>query len=137
MSPDGAIAKVLTDYQLRANLQLVETNQDKNGYAHREITQSHATLLKRDSRDCISVCIQNGNSRPTTFIGIATERERQEKKWGEQNHDPLYWLGILGEEYGEVCKAVIENHPLEARGELTHLAAVAVAFIESLERNNI
>ena len=59
---------------------------------------------------------------------------------------PVYWLGILGEEFGELCLAVNEtvfdNGP-EARrrggyenmrAEAVQVAAVAVAFVEMLDR---
>lgn len=77
---------------------------------------------------------------------VDQERNRQEKKWGQQNHAPQYWVGILGEEYGEYCQAVNEtvfdNGATERKKggmdnmikELTHVAAVAVAAIESLLR---
>ena len=29
---------------------------------------------------------------------IITERERQNRKWGEQKHQPDWWMAILGEE---------------------------------------
>lgn len=75
---------------------------------------------------------------------VQEERRRQDKKWGEQNHTPPEWLSILGEEFGEVCKAVCEAHfsGYESTGnwenyrtELIQLAAVAVAMVECLDRN--
>ena len=68
---------------------------------------------------------------------VAKERQRQDAKWGVQRHNPLTWLAILGEEVGEVNKAVLENifskKGLENyREELIQVAAVAVAAIESL-----
>ncbi len=76
---------------------------------------------------------------------IAHEREAQNRKWGEQNHEPTHWLAILLEEVGEVAKDVVEykavkservqrNHLDNARIELIQVAAVAVAMIESLDR---
>ena len=72
---------------------------------------------------------------------ILDERGRQDKKWGEQNHIPLVWLAILGEEAGEVSKAIIENlfgnvELCEYREELIHVAAVAMGAIESYDRNH-
>ena len=77
------------------------------------------------------------------FQEIIRERERQDNKWGEQNHNPFAWLVILGEEYGEACKAAFEA-PFDGseitldysnyRKELIEVAAVAVAAIECLER---
>ena len=67
---------------------------------------------------------------------IRTERMRQEKLWGEQNHPDLYWLGILMEEVGEVAKAVIEGWAWEKDRdkELVQVAAVAVAWKEAIDR---
>lgn len=71
-----------------------------------------------------------------TLQAINKERMRQDEKWGEQNHNPFVWLAILGEEYGEACKAALEskgNYP-NYRKELIEVAAVAVAALESLDR---
>ena len=77
---------------------------------------------------------------------VNEERKRQDGKWGEQNHEPVYWLGILGEEFGELCLAVNEtvfdNGPENRRkggyenmrSEAVQVAAVAVAFVEMLDR---
>lgn len=35
---------------------------------------------------------------------IAAERQKQDEKWGKQNHSPIEWLAILGEEVGEANK---------------------------------
>lgn len=79
---------------------------------------------------------------------IKAERLRQDTKLGEQNHEPEKWMSILGEEYGELCQAVNEtifdNGPVERqkggyenmRKEAIHVAAVATAFIECLDRRN-
>jgi hypothetical protein len=75
---------------------------------------------------------------------ILAERDRQDKLWGEQNHFPQLWTGILGEEYGELCEAVNEtvffNNSDKGgyqnmRKEAIHVAAVAMGFLECLERN--
>jgi hypothetical protein len=82
------------------------------------------------------------------FKEIKKERYRQNELWGEQNHSSIEWLGILGEEYGEVCKAATDMHfkkiykdvdcpdeLQEYREELVQVAAVAVQMIECLDRN--
>jgi NTP pyrophosphatase (non-canonical NTP hydrolase) len=72
---------------------------------------------------------------PNAVQLITEERIRQDKKWGEQNHDDLYWLGILMEEVGELSKAIIEFRSRgQCEGELVQVAAVAVAWLECLER---
>jgi len=95
---------------------------------------------------------------------ISAERALQDVKWGQQNHNPMLWYAILGEEFGEVGKEICEHaayaarlteqashdpeenrriarairnspHYPRLRDELVQLAAVAVAMLESLERN--
>lgn len=75
---------------------------------------------------------------------VISERDRQDAKWGEQNHFPQFWSGILGEEYGELCEAINEtvfNNGSDKGGydnmrkEAIHVAAVAIGFLECLERN--
>lgn len=80
---------------------------------------------------------------------ILYERDRQDAKWGIQNHTLSYWVGILGEEYGEFCQAVNETvfdngEKERAKGgadnliaELTQVAAVAVGAIECIMRNGL
>lgn len=77
---------------------------------------------------------------------VLAEREHQDKKWGEENHELSKWVPILGEEFGELCQAVNEtifdNGPVERlkggylnmRKEAIQVAAVAVAFVEYLDR---
>lgn len=65
---------------------------------------------------------------------VRMERKRQDGKWGEQNHHPVYWIGVLAEELGEAAKASIEFRWAAMRMELVHTAAVAVAMIEALDR---
>ncbi len=73
------------------------------------------------------------------FSEVRVERKNQDKKWGQQNHDPFTWLSILGEEYGESQKAVLENRYgdmdiSEYREELVQVAAVTIAMIECFDR---
>lgn len=68
---------------------------------------------------------------------IRLERERQLAKWGHQRHLWADWVAILGEEFGEVAKAVCDikwdNGPVEfLRDELVQVAAVSVAAIEQI-----
>ena len=91
---------------------------------------------------------------------IKAERERQNKKWGEQNHKPIEWIAILTEEVGEASKEALDHYfenGLEKlkneggreimidsiqedrlkryRKEMIQVAAVAVQMIECLDRN--
>jgi hypothetical protein len=74
-------------------------------------------------------------AKQAIWSSILEERRAQDAKWGEQNHLHLYWLGILGEEYGEVAKALIEDQPIgPVIEELTQVAAVCVAWLEAIRR---
>jgi NTP pyrophosphatase (non-canonical NTP hydrolase) len=74
---------------------------------------------------------------------IRDERARQDAKWGEQNHRPPIWVTILTEEVGELSQAALadmfggeghSSHHVGMREEAIQVAAVAVAFVEYLDR---
>ena len=77
------------------------------------------------------------------FDLVLIERYRQDNKWGEQNHVMERWATILGEEYGELCEVINETIFVDGthggyenmKKEAIQVAAVAIAFIEQLERN--
>jgi len=71
----------------------------------------------------------------TQLEEVITERASQDVRWGEQNHHPPKWMVILGEEYGEVCKAILEYDMPNYRKEMIQVAAVALAAVESYDRN--
>lgn len=74
---------------------------------------------------------------------ITDERTRQDKRWGIQNHDPGSWILILLEEVGEAAKELLEykfvfqpgTSLTNYRKEMIQVAAVAIATIESFDRN--
>lgn len=73
---------------------------------------------------------------------IRAELERQNNKWGEQNHDDYRWLAILIEEVGEAAQAILHDefggsHAGTAKTELVHVAAVAVQWLECMERRQL
>ena len=70
------------------------------------------------------------------FHEVSEERSRQDRKWGEQNYHPAYWFVILGAEVGEMANAFLESRQSDYRTELIHVAAVAIAAIESLDRGH-
>lgn len=86
--------------------------------------------------------------RGSAISSVITERTRQDAKWGEQNHDPTVWMGILMEEVGELAQAVNETWfdngeaerakggYLNMRAEAVQVAAVAVALVECLDRRH-
>jgi NTP pyrophosphatase (non-canonical NTP hydrolase) len=78
---------------------------------------------------------------------VRWERERQDEKWGESNHDHSVWSLILAEEVGEAARAALRlrfdsssqaglatQNEETLREELIQAAAVAVAWIEAIDR---
>lgn len=81
------------------------------------------------------------------FFSVILERQHQEEKWGQQDHEDYWWIAILGEEFGEAAKEVAEQRITEGdiigtteeqmlRDELVQTAAVALAWIEAIDRRN-
>lgn len=81
-------------------------------------------------------------------LEVMEERRRQDKKWGVQDRRPVEYLAILAEEFGEVSQEVVKftfhedgdeegarQRLRNMREELIQTAAVAVAFVECLDRN--
>jgi len=77
---------------------------------------------------------------------VVEERRRQDELWGEQNHEPIIWLGILMEEVGELSQQIIESQHFKnrlkedfnftsMREEAVQVAAVALAIVQSMDRN--
>lgn len=76
---------------------------------------------------------------PDAVQDVIAERLRQDEKWGEQNHDPFIYLTILIEEVGELAQAVLHGRfggpaANKLRDEAVHVAAVALAIVECLDR---
>jgi len=98
-------------------------------------------------------------SLATSFVlsEVAAERNAQDEKWGQQNHPDgtggeyravmaemarlrcqdaaragaVGWMHILDEEVGE---AFAETDSAKLRAELVQVAAVAVAWVEAIDR---
>lgn len=99
----------------------------------------------------------DGRRQGRILADIILERDRQDAKWGPQSHpdgtgDPalaafamhaknrtdraakdgsLNWMLILNEEFAEAC---VEMDLTKLREELIQTAAVAVAWIEDIDR---
>ena len=86
---------------------------------------------------------------PTTTVlrSVVDERRRQDRMWGEQDHDFGGWLAIFQEELGEACRAqmemryrpahlrsVREQQAAHIRKELVQAIAVLVAMVECGDR---
>ena len=65
------------------------------------------------------------------YRAIADELERQMALHGPA-HAGRQFAAILGEEFGEVCRAHLEQDTAALRAELVQLAATAVQWLEFL-----
>jgi NTP pyrophosphatase (non-canonical NTP hydrolase) len=76
-------------------------------------------------------------TRYHVFSEVHAERQRQDAKWGGvpgiDRRDDRTYAAVLGEEFGEVCKAWLERDVAGLRDELVQVAAVAVAWIEEID----
>ena len=89
--------------------------------------------LTQDGRCCITdqgIGILNTLFHEKIMSAVTAERQRQNKKWGEQNHESLKWLAIAGEEFGEVAKDILEDNKSQMLEEIVQLIAVLVAWTE-------
>lgn len=103
--------------------------------------------------------MSNPNTTYRILCEILAERTRQDAKWGEQNHPDgtgsasqqvaagaararcqvaaergeVTWRLISDEEHAE---AMAEDDPARLRTELVQVAAVAVAWIEAIDRRS-
>jgi NTP pyrophosphatase (non-canonical NTP hydrolase) len=79
------------------------------------------------------------NNALQALNAVIFERERQLKKWGEQNHPSYTWLAILSEEVGEMAQAMLHTEfggyaKGKVKEEAIHVAAVALQLVECLIR---
>jgi NTP pyrophosphatase (non-canonical NTP hydrolase) len=77
--------------------------------------------------------------RPGVLSQIAAERRWQDQRWGgrpgvDRINEHTY-AAVLGEEFGEVCKAWLERDIRHLRHELIQVAAVALAWIEEIDND--
>lgn len=75
--------------------------------------------------------------RGRVVLDLEIERHRQDEKWGGRpgvdRRDDHTYAAVLGEEFGEVCKAWLERDVAGLRVELIQTAAVALAWVEELD----
>ena len=72
---------------------------------------------------------------------IFNERQKQDIKWGEQNHSDEWWMLILVEEIGELAEAMLDaqfgmspDKTTDVRKELVDAVAVGIAWLECMDR---
>ena len=77
-------------------------------------------------------------ARAKVLENVLAERERQDSIWGDQrdNTDDM-WALIALEELGEVAKDINDTKLGSAYTEIIQVAAVMVAWAESLRRRGV
>lgn len=93
------------------------------------------------SDDSLFTWVKEVVARRGILSEVVRERIRQDTKWGIQNHSPEHWYTILGEEFGEVGRAICEGNFDRARKgnyyeEIVQLTAVCIEMLECWERNS-
>ena len=77
-------------------------------------------------------------ARAKVVENVLAERERQDSIWGDQRDNAdATWTLIALEELGEVAKDINETKLGSAYTEIIQVAAVMVAWAESLRRRGV
>ena len=71
---------------------------------------------------------------------IRDELNRQDAKWGlDRTHPDEWWYAILGEEFGEIGRAMLENRwnypgakPEDIRQEIVQLVCVGLQWLNGM-----
>lgn len=78
---------------------------------------------------------------PTHVLDVMAEIERALAKFPTWPNDPIHAVAVLGEEFGELTRAVLQSiyephkvQPGDVRGEAVQTAAMALRFLASLDR---
>lgn len=64
---------------------------------------------------------------------VMIERERQDCIHPRSDWPGIVWATVMGEEYGEICRAILENDRENLKDELVQLAAVCMRVYENIE----
>lgn len=130
-------------------LRLIAKEYGKPPYGMEVRGTVEALCKAADTIETLSAKLQAANMERLTMqekiIGkVLEERKRQDAKWGEQNHSSYVWASIIGEEYGEMCKAINEfgfNPTLDREQDIYTEAiqtiASCMAMLECMERNRV
>jgi hypothetical protein len=72
---------------------------------------------------------------------VLDECQKQDTKWGIQDHSTVEWIAILTEEVGEAAKEAVDFHMGDKEGalkrleeELIQVAAVTLQALSSINR---
>ncbi len=114
-------------------------DEEVRGY---QLTQFLQRVLDGRAKEDAPGAQANRTVTAAAIKAVQAERAAQRAKWGEQRHDPMTWLAILGEEVGEANQAALHDMfggfaAGTLRKELVQVAAVAVQMIEHLDAGTL
>jgi NTP pyrophosphatase (non-canonical NTP hydrolase) len=106
------------------------------------VDQVIATDVDGDLSPRIDAWFEADKELTPALESVLDERKKQDDKWGEQNHNPYIYHAILVEEVGELAQAILQTQFggkhggfSNMRKEAIHVAAVALAWVECLDRD--
>jgi hypothetical protein len=122
---------------------MFDATHDFNRFHDAELEAAEREIVRQETADAAEY--QTDSTIGKVVASLKRERARQREKWGEQSHPQLHWLGILMEELGEYAQTLIEEQDIitedqdieRVESELIHVAATAIAALESLENHGI
>ena len=103
-------------------------------------------MLSRKELALMAKTFEENTPTVNVLREVMGERQTQRAKWGEQNCSDFEWVSIMVEEVGEACKeandlnfiAIDDATALpRLRAELLQVAAVAVAWVEAIDRREL
>lgn len=106
---------------------------DIHAYCYFNLTKWSDNLVKETYKEVFKKVLDE--EFPPIAASIKEERIRQIDKWGDDHHTPEKYYTILGEEFGEIANAMLENDWENYRKELIQVAAVCVRMIQSFDKN--
>lgn len=99
------------------------------------LVQRYAPMVRAELAD------QVGGAMPPLVAEVMTELARATAKFPTWPTDPLHAVAVIGEESGELTRAVLQavyephkSTPADVREEAVQTAAMALRFLGSMER---
>lgn len=77
------------------------------------------------------------STRAIVLEAALAERERQDKLWGEQNHDDSWWNILATEKNGHIAEEIFSQSDTKLFIELIQTCATYFAWAESVRRRQL
>ena len=136
---------ILKPIIMKTKEEIIDKYVSKHALHTNVVTKEDALIAMNEYTESFVEDFRNAyDSRAKAMSDIASERIRQNRKWGVQYHNLPEWIAILTEEVGEASKEAVDYHFSNLnqsdkeildrfRKELVQVAAVAVQVIEHID----